>query len=285
MVSRFARGCRVHQRAPFRRRPLARLLAAVALLAPAAVPGTSVASDKEPAGEPFVHLFQTLNPRQWYVASYDHPNERFLTGWRKEKARLERDGRLVLELAPSRAEEGKPFEGGEVQRRGTFGYGRYEVVMTPARGDGVISSFFVYTGPYFGDTHEEIDIEFLGKETAGVYLNHFVDGEPLSGRFVELGEDAANASGLYAFEWSEDGIVWYAGAREIARVDASDVAIPRPPARIYVNIWAGGEAQRGWSGVAAPETTARAVYRCVSYRPPGSAAPQCSDAFPGREPL
>ena len=40
------------------------------------------------------------------------------------------------------------------------GYGRYEVVMTAAKGNGIISSFFTYTGPYFGDPHDEIDFEF-----------------------------------------------------------------------------------------------------------------------------
>src|SRR6056297_2922029 len=96
---------------------------------------------------------------------------------------------------PERCEQ--DFVGAEVQRSRRTHFGHYEVVMRAARGHGVISSFFTYTGPYFGDPHEEIDFEFLGRDPTKVWLNRFYDGEKLPGQWIELGFDASEAPHLY----------------------------------------------------------------------------------------
>ncbi|MCK0168490.1 family 16 glycosylhydrolase [Jannaschia sp. S6380] len=216
----------------------------------------------------------------WQVSHFTIRSNGFRTAWVRDAVGWFDDA-LSLSLVPSPDEAETEFHGAEVQRRLRTHYGRYEVEMTAARGEGVISSFFTYTGPFYGDPQDEIDLEFLGRDTTRVWVTRFAKGAPLPGQWVDLGFDAAEGSHVYAFDWSPEEIVWYADGRELFRVHADDTAIPDIPGRIMFNIWAGGEAQADWSGVAPGDVKARALYRCVSYRPPGSDAPMCSDGDVG----
>ena len=151
--------------------------------------------------------------------------------------------------------------------------------MTSARGEGVISAFFTYTGPHFDTPHDEIDFEFLGRDTTKVWVTRFADGKRLPGKWIDLGFDSAEAPHLYAFEWLEDKIIWYADGRELMRVTAEETTLPVTPGRVYISLWAGGEQQKNWSGIAPDDTVAVAKYQCMSYRPVGGDNRQCSDGF------
>jgi len=227
-----------------------------------------------------------LTPDAWYISNFAIKKPDFRTAWSRNNARIV-DGALELSLRPPRADvpaergTAKDFIGAEVQRQPLTRYGRYEVVMTAARGEGVISSLFTYTGPHFGTQHDEIDFEFLGRDTTKVWLNRFVDGQKLPGEWTDLGFDSAEAPHLYAFDWTSEEIVWTVDGRELLRVKAEDKPLPVTPGKIYINIWAGGEPQEAWSGNAPDGTEAVARYHCLSFRPAGSEAPQCSDDTPG----
>lgn len=238
------------------------------------------AVDAQPSGA-FLSRFDSGGPlpEGWQISHFAVAAPHIRTAWTRQSATRSgaMGGPLELWLQPAPAEAQKAFVGGEVQRRTRTHFGHYEVEMTAARGDGVISSFFTYTGQYFGDPHTEIDFEFLGRDTTKVWLNRFVDGENLPGQWIDLGFDAAEGPHLYAFDWREDRVVWYADGRELLRIEAPDRAIPQLPGRIYINIWTGGPGQSDWSGMAAPDTRTHAAYHCISYRRIGEEAPMCSD--------
>lgn len=233
----------------------------------------------EPAlGDGFVSDLSDLSSEDWYVAAYKIKKQSFRTLWsRKALHRDPEDGALVLTLSPALPSTGKLHQSGEVQRRKPTSYGRYEVVMTAARGEGIISSFFTYTGPHFNNPHDEIDFEFLGRDTTKVWLNRFVDGQKLPGQWLDLGFDAADAPHLYTFDWQPDSLTWYVDGQEFLRVTSDEVAIPTTPQKIYFNVWGGGKGQANWSGTAPENARTTARYYCVSYRPPGDDGPQCSD--------
>jgi beta-glucanase (GH16 family) len=216
----------------------------------------------------------------WFLSNFAIKAEDFRTAWKRHSVTRAENGAVRLALVPAPDEAQKDFFGGEIQRGKRTHFGRYEVVMTAARGEGVISSFFTYSGPYFGDPHDEIDMEFLGRDTTKLWVNRFVDGQNLPGRWVDLGFDAAEGPHLYAIDWLPDSLVWSVDGRELMRVTVAEAAIPQTPQRIYLNIWAGGPNQRNWSGEAPDDMRASAEYSCVSYRPPGSEAPMCSDVMP-----
>lgn len=238
----------------------------------------------EVQGDSFLETFsEPLSPVDWYLADFDQPQDRIVTGWRTELIEylppndLEPMGRLTLSLAPGKEDDLKSFIGAELQRKGFFGFGDYEVYMTAGRGDGMVSSFFTYTGPYFGDPHDEIDFEFLGRDTTHVQLNRFVDGETMQPQLIDLGFDAAETPALYGFEWREDRITWFLNGDEIYEISGEDAGIPTNPSKIMMNIWAGSPGQHDWLKSPAADLSTSATYYCVSFRQPGSDHAECSD--------
>ncbi|WP_138470276.1 family 16 glycosylhydrolase [Poseidonocella sp. HB161398] len=239
-------------------------------------------------GEAFIYQFDEFpSASSWYASDFAMKRESFRTNWNPENLSLTEDRALQLGLWPTADADGTPdlgagalkhFQGAELQRKEKTHFGTYEVVMTAARGDGLISAFFTYTGPYFKDPHDEIDFEFLGRDTTKVWLTRFVDGENLPGRWIDLGFDAADARHIYTLEWLPDRLVWYADQRELMRVTEDEAPIPQTAQRIYFSIWAGGPAQSDWSGNAPDDARGRARVYCVSYRPAGQeTSPMCSD--------
>ncbi|MEM8850541.1 MAG: family 16 glycosylhydrolase, partial [Pseudomonadota bacterium] len=114
----------------------------------------------------------------WQVSHFAIRQDDFRTAWRRDSVGWV-DGALQLALIPAPPEDDKVFLGAEIQRKRRTHFGRYEVVMTAARGYGVISSFFTYTGPFYGDPQDEIDFEFLGRDTTKVWVTRFAKGERL----------------------------------------------------------------------------------------------------------
>jgi beta-glucanase (GH16 family) len=239
------------------------------------LPITSHAEELQP--EAFYEPFDTFSEKDWYVSDFAIKKPAFTTAWKTDQVTHTSDGRLELSLDPAPINTGKRFFGAEVQRRAYTHYGRYEAIMTPAGGHGVISAFFTYTGPFFEDPHDEIDFEFLGRDTNKVWVTRFADGERLPGKWIDLGFDTTDGPRLYAFEWSPERIVWYVEGKEIMRVEADDRTLPTTPGRVYFSIWGGGEEQADWAGTAPRATNETVSFDCISYVPTGETGRQCSD--------
>ena len=88
------------------------------------------------------------------------------------------NGKLVLKLN-NRSSHNRPYSSGEYRTNNTFSYGTFETNMIAAKGDGLVTSFFLYTGmnaPYGKKmpSHSMQIMVNLGPGT-GVdsWLNHF----------------------------------------------------------------------------------------------------------------
>jgi hypothetical protein len=242
-----------------------------------AEPSPASRNTGSPAGGAFLMDFRkAIDPRLRYLAEYEMDEEWIKIAYRERNIRFDQSG-MTLTLSKS---QGKlPFSGSEFQRSGTYGYGRYEVVMTASKHEGAVSSFFTYTGPTFGDPHDEIDFEFLGRTPRHVYVTHFNNSESEQVE-IPLWFDVTKADHLYAFEWAPDSIRWYVDGVKIHEVDAgaAKVKIPTTTGRVIVNLWAGAGPTADWTGEAKFTHTA-ASYRCISHVPIGEIGPQCSDTF------
>ncbi len=226
----------------------------------------------------FLSRMGDLASPAWFVSNFTIKSPGFRTAWRRKAIYFDFENEsVVLNLLPAEEKVGKDFIGSELQRRKRTHFGRYEVIMIPAKGEGVISSFFTYTGAQQKTAHDEIDIEFLGRDTRKIWVNRFADGKKLPGRWIDLGFDAAEAPHLYAFDWQPDSLTWFVDGVEILRVTSAEFEIPQLPQKVYINLWGGANAQRDWSGVAPKDTQASAHYYCLSYRPKGDTGAQCSD--------
>lgn len=148
-------------------------------------------------------------------------------------------GRMRLTLDWDSHGSNPPYQSGEYRTHGFYHYGLYEVRMRAARGDGVVSSFFTYTGPSDDQPWDEIDIEFLGKNTTQMQTNYYTNGVGGKEVMIDLGFDAADSFNNYAFEWLPDRINWYVNGQLVHTENGSKGPIPSHESKIMVNLWPG----------------------------------------------
>ena len=144
------------------------------------------------------------------------------------------DGYLNLKIDRDYSTGG--YSGGEYRTNDTFGYGMYDVSMKPIKNDGVVTSFFTYTGPSDGTVWDEIDIEFLGKDTTKVQFNYYTNGVGNHEYVYDLGFDASQSFHQYGFLWQPGKITWYVDGKAV--YSATD-NIPTTPGKIMMNAWPG----------------------------------------------
>lgn len=153
--------------------------------------------------------------------------------------------RLKLERSEGGA---KAFTAGSIATKAApdarYTYGRFETVMKPPKASGVVSAMFLYRF----DPWQEIDMEFLGKDTTRILLNVYYNpgeegdlynygyrGTPV---LVDLGFDASLDFHRYAIEWEADEVRWFVDDRLIhARHAGRPTPIPHLPMRFHVNAW------------------------------------------------
>ena len=156
------------------------------------------------------------------------------------------------------------YTAGEARTQNYYHYGDYAVSMKPSANPGTASTFFTCTGPYdlkngTPNAHDEIDIEFLGKDTTHVQFNFFVDGKGGNEYMHELGFDASEGFHTYGFRWAEDSITWFVDGKPVYKVttdtsvtEAKNLRIveklPSTAGRILANYWCGNERAWGWMG-------------------------------------
>ncbi|GAB5458641.1 MAG: hypothetical protein Hens3KO_16710 [Henriciella sp.] len=228
-------------------------------------------------GSAFITLFgDGAVKRRWYQADRPTPNGFWLNDFRPKNISASSEG-LSLSITKKDEESDRPWTAGELSTRQVYGYGRYETIMKPAKGSGLVSSFFTYTGPYFGNPQDEIDIEFLGKDPRKVEFNMFRKGRAYASLTYDLDFDATEDFHLYAFEWRPDGVTWFVNDKAVHHASAEDYPIPATSGFLMMNIWTGK--MSGWHGRANFTSGASADYACVSYRPIASKARRCADIY------
>ena len=222
------------------------------------------------------HFGGSREPEKWRKSDNYYPNSPH-PAWKPELVHL-KDDRIELEVRRERTAY-KTISGAEYYRQGFHHFGRYEAVMQAAPGSGTVSALFTHTSNQFGDPHDEIDIEFLGKDLTQMYANYYTDGENMGGVLIPLGFDASKGIHLYAFEWDPDEIRWYVDDRLVYTATPATHPIPQASGRLMLSLWSSGRELAGWHGEPTFEDGARARYYCISYRAIGDRTGQCSDTF------
>ncbi len=208
--------------------------------------------------------FNAYDSSTWEMANWANGNP-FNCGFLPDHVTFSSGSmRLRLDNVPS---SGKQYSGGEYRTRDTFSYGRFETRMIAAKGSGLVTSFFTYTGSPW----DEIDVEILGKNTTQAQFNYFVNGVGGHERIVDLGFDASAGYHTYAFEWEPNAIRWYVDGVLKHTATGSPTTLPSHPMQIMMNLW-NGIGVDSWLGpftYAGPYT---ATYDYASYAPPGSSS-------------
>lgn len=166
----------------------------------------------------------------------------FNVTWRKDNVTFTNEKMQLIIDNDADSTGAIPYSGGEFRSKDFYGYGRYEVSMKAIKNDGVVSSFFTYTGPSDNKPWDEIDIEILGKDTTKVQFNYYTDSQGNHEYMHSLGFDASEDFHVYAFEWHEDKIVWFVDGKEVYSADEN---IPSNTGKIMMNAWC-GKGVDGW---------------------------------------
>lgn len=208
--------------------------------------------------------FSSGMPDGWECADGWCNGSMFNVTWRKKNVTFN-DGKMQLIIDKDAVpKDNVPYSGGEFRSREFYGYGRYEVSMKAIKNDGVVSSFFTYTGPTDNNPWDEIDVEILGKDTTKVQFNYFTDSRGNHEYMHDLGFDAAEDFHTYAFEWYEDKIIWYVDGVEVHRATDN---IPVTEGKIMMNAWC-GKGVDGWLNAFDDSTVPlTAEYEWISYTP------------------
>ncbi len=158
------------------------------------------------------------------------------------------EGGGISFLVEKRPQGGKQYSSGSIATKknpcDNFLYGRFETVLKPAKASGVLTAFFLYRF----DPWQEIDTEFVGKDTSKILLNVFynpgVDGDKYNYGYrgtpvqIDLGFDASKSFHKYAVEWDPRGIRWFVDGKLIhERSEDRPTPIPHLPMRFHVNAW------------------------------------------------
>ncbi|MBR3679504.1 MAG: family 16 glycosylhydrolase [Oscillospiraceae bacterium] len=172
---------------------------------------------------------------QYFIASDGWENgDPFDCGWYKQNTSLDK-GYLTLTI--DKDYSGKyHYSGAEYRTNDFYHYGYYETSMQAIKNDGVVSSFFTYTGPSDNNPWDEIDIEILGKDTTKVQLNYYTNGQGNHEYMYDLGFDASQGFHRYGFNWQPGYIAWYVDGKEVYRATNN---IPSTPGKIMMNTWPG----------------------------------------------
>lgn len=144
-----------------------------------------------------------------------------------------------------------------------FKFGYYAVCMKPIKLSGVVSSFFTYTGKNDGNPHDEIDIEFLGKDTTKVQFNYYTNGVGGNEVWYDLGFDASEDFHEYAFMWTSKEIVWFVDKIPVC---VKTENLPTHNSRLFANAWNGKENMTlDWLGAFDATLPATAEYKWFAY--------------------
>jgi GR25 family glycosyltransferase involved in LPS biosynthesis len=178
---------------------------------------------------------------QWFLRDDTFPSN--LALFRPENFETHNPDQASLML---RAEDTpvREFTATAIASRHSYRYGRFRAELRPANVPGLITGFFLHrNGP-----RQEIDIEFLGRDTTkmlvNVYYNPGPEGTKLEYGFrgtptlIDLGFDASSSFHSYEIEWEPDRIRWKVdGSLVYERSLWEPTPIPDQPLQLNINLW------------------------------------------------
>jgi len=220
------------------------LLGALVLAALAAGTGCAKpnAAPQGAPGQSFHDSFDKIDGRRWYISSGWSNGAIQGCTWDSSRVKVD-DGVLTLSVSPAKA----TVPGcAEIRTHARLGYGTYEARIRTAKGSGLNSAMFTYSGKPLTPVHDEIDFEFLGKSDQTVQLNYFEAGKGGHETFPDLGFNPSAQFHDYAFEWFPEHIRWYVDGKLVREVTSQP--LPSTSGQFFLTLWMGGAPAEGWLG-------------------------------------
>ncbi len=228
----------------------------------------ALAQSGDPSYSPFTDNFDTYNTTLWQKADGWTNGDPFDCGWQADNVFFN-SGIMTLQLDDTGCPcSDRNYASGEYRSNGHYQYGTYTVRMKAVAQDGVVSSFFIFTGPSEGNPWDEIDIEITGNHPTQLQTNYYTNNVGGHEAVVDLGFDASADFHTYSIEWLPDMINWYVGDDPAVLVhseNGSNGDLPTTPGRIMMNFWPGTDTVNDWLGNFIYTSPLQAQYDFVSF--------------------
>ena len=185
--------------------------------------------------------FDRLEAARWEVLDDTFPGN--LALFREANCSLPHPGCVTLHLRQGGTDL-RRFTSASLRSRRAYRYGRFEAEVRPAKGNGLVTGVFLHRN----SPRQEIDIEFLGRDTRQLMVNVYYNpgGEGASFEYgyrgtpavIDLGFDASESFHRYSIAWTSSSIRWFVDGRMVhERVNWDPTPIPHLPMRFFVNLW------------------------------------------------
>lgn len=192
-------------------------------------------------------LVQEMNSddtMNWQKAAWAN-GDPFNVGWRPDHITFN-NGIMTVKLDNAGCPSGcsnKPYASGEYRtKKEDYRYGYYEARLKAGAGDGLVSSFFNYTGTYGQPNHYEIDFEVLGKDCGAVQTNYYLKGAGHHEEMINLPFNACTEFHNYGFKWDQNSVIWYVDGKKV-RSESVPTNLPASSSggktKIMANFWSG----------------------------------------------
>lgn len=175
---------------------------------------------------------------------------------------------LVTAVALANLATAKAYKGAEIYSNDAYLYGRYEIRMQVAKGNGILSTFFTYkNGSEVGNTFwEEIDIEVFGKNNATEWQSNIIMGSSRPALHTEQTHTASASLGdnyhTYVLEWTPDYVAWFVDGIEVRRIIGTSMVTSLTSAQsMRFNLWSSESVE--WVG--AWDDSILPVYQFINY--------------------
>lgn len=184
--------------------------------------------------------FEGVDSEAWMLRDDTFPSN--LALFAHENFSIERGHmRLTFREEPT---EVRQFTSAAICSRHGCLYGSFSAEVRPAKVPGLITGVFLHRN----SPRQEIDIEFVGKDTrrmlVNVYYNPGGEGARMEYGYrgtpalVDLGFDASEEFHLYEIEWRATSIRWLVDGQLVhERVNWNPTPIPHLPMQFNVNLW------------------------------------------------
>ena len=165
--------------------------------------GRTTGLTEEYKAVPIINFDGTEEDKALYEVKNGYGNGgMFLSAWKRDNFKINNE---IGEFSLSDTNDHN--YGVEVKTYQGYLYGYFGARMKTFKRQGTVQSIFTYNGGYFA--WDEIDIEFLGKDTTTVQFNYFHNGEGGHEYIHHLGFDSSEAFHDYGFKWDRDTITWF----------------------------------------------------------------------------
>ncbi|WP_394890296.1 glycoside hydrolase family 16 protein [Mesorhizobium sp. AaZ16] len=217
-------------------------------------------------GSSFVEDFSQLSKQRWYISDgWSNGNHQNCT-WSADQVKIVH-GALHLSFVKKPSGD-RQYACAEIQTKQRFGYGVYEARMKTARGSGFNTAFFTYIGPADKQPWHEIDFEVLGKNTAQVQLNQYIDGKGGNEELVAVPGDADSDFHDYAFVWEKGRLRYYVD-NELVQTVTDPEKLPTQAMKVFFSLWASDNMPSWLGAFRDPDGNVDAFIDRASYTAPG----------------